>query len=91
MPAESTLFTASGVYVDEPCTYRGFTARETSGSAAAVLRIFDGADNTGRLLETVRLAQSESTSDWNDDGLIVATSLYVEVVSGTVEGAVRWA
>lgn len=70
-------------------TYYGFTFRETAG-ATAVVRIRSGGVITGDILETVSLAASESTSDLlAPQGLRCPGGLYVEIVSGTVEGAVR--
>ena len=67
----------------------GYSIRETSGTASAVVRIRDGFDNTGDILLTISLTAAESTRDWFMPGGIAFTiGCYLEVVSGAVEGAV---
>lgn len=77
--------------------YRGFTMRETSGTTAAVVRLWDSASAaSGNLVETISLSAKESTSDFlgggsgSDEGVILTAGLYVEIVSGSVEGSVRF-
>ncbi|MGC5664932.1 hypothetical protein ACN261_31580 [Micromonospora sp. WMMD723] len=71
-----------------PATYRGYSVRATT---AAVVRIWDNpASAAGTMLDTIALAANASASAWYDGGGIRAgTGVYVEVVSGTVEGSVR--
>jgi hypothetical protein len=69
--------------------YRGFSVRETAG-AVAVLRIHDGTSAAGTLLDTIALAANASASAWYGDGGIWASNgVFVDVVSGAVEGSVR--
>lgn len=72
-----------------PSHYCGFTIRETSGSAAAVVRVFDGTSATGTVLEEVSLAQGESRSECYPGGIRATIGIYVDVVSGAVAGSVR--
>jgi len=70
--------------------YRGFTIRETSGSAAAVVRIYDNASAaSGTLLDEISLAPGESAREWYETGIWAANGVYVDVVSGAVAGSVR--
>lgn len=79
--------TLSGV----PGLLAGYSVRETAG-ARAVLRFRDGADTTApdNILITMSLAPLESTRDWfMPTGISYRMALYVEVVSGTIEGAAQ--
>jgi hypothetical protein len=63
--------------------------RETTGTASAVYRFWDGVNNQGNLLVPVSLAASESTrDDFRAHHLTFNTALYYELVSGAVEGSV---
>lgn len=67
----------------------GYAIRETTGSGTALIRIRDGFDATGDLLLPISLAASESARDWFMPGGISYTAgLYIEVVSGSIEGVV---
>lgn len=69
--------------------YRGFTIRETAG-AAATIRIHDGTSASGTLLDVVGLAIGESAREWYDTGGIWAENgVYVDIVTGTIEGSIR--
>lgn len=70
-------------------TYCGFSIRETAG-AAAVVRIYDHASAaSGNLLDTIRLAANESARECYPRGIRADNGVYVDIVSGTVEGSVR--
>lgn len=89
-PATAVAFSADGQIAGALAIYRGFTVEETTGGAPAVVRIYDGTSNAGLLIESIALAAGESASDWlADGGLRCATGIYVDVVSGTVNGSVR--
>lgn len=79
---------ASGDITSSTGVLMGFTARETSGSAAAHFRLrVDTA--AGVILATVYLAQNESVRDWFGPSGITATGgIYFELVSGAVAGGV---
>lgn len=67
----------------------GFSVRETTGAAGAVLRFRDGQISEGGLLLTVSLNPGESTRDWFlPNGIGFVRGLSIEVVSGTIEGSV---
>lgn len=71
------------------CGFRGYTVRETGGSNAATVRIFDHASAaSGTLLATVRLAASASETVVAD-GVQAANGVYVDYGgTGTVEGSI---
>lgn len=70
--------------------YRGFAIRETSGSASAVVRIYDNASAaSGTLLDEIALNAGESAREWYESGIWAANGVYVSIVSGAVAGSVR--
>lgn len=72
---------------NSPGTLAGYSLRETSGTTSAVVRLRDGIDTGGQLLATISLAPAESARDWfMPQGIGFANGLYVEVVTGPVEG-----
>ncbi len=72
-----------------PANYYGFSLRETSGSAAATVRIYDGDTAAGALLDTIQLVAGESAREFYPGGVRAQEGIYVDVVSGAVEGSVR--
>lgn len=89
MTVRSTPLTMSNMQqvTSGESTYCGFSIRETAGSTA-VLRIRDG--QAGIILDPLTLAANESVGDYYPEGLHVEAGIYVEQVSGTFEGSVRW-
>jgi hypothetical protein len=74
-----------------PCTYGGFSARETSETGRFRFRFRDGGP-AGPEVETISLSPGESTSDHNVLTKLTLASLYLELVtpnSGTCEMTVR--
>lgn len=66
----------------------GYALRETTGTTAAVVEIREGAVD-GPLLFPLTLAPGESVRDWlAPGGVSYGGGLWVNVVSGTVDGAV---
>lgn len=81
--SDQTVFTGEGHYF-------GFTIRETAGSTATV-RIHDNTANSGTILDTIQLAPNESAREWyGPQGILLRTGIRVDIVSGTVEGSVRY-
>jgi len=69
--------------------YRGMTVRETTGAAGAVLRVYDNASAaTGTLLQTIALGNGESFNALHYVGIWASDGIYVDVISGAVEGSV---
>lgn len=83
------LPTASGQLINTGGCLVLHATRETTGSAAAVYRLWDGSTNAGKLLLPVSLSSGESTRDYiHAHHLSFTTGLYYELVSGALEGAV---
>jgi|ERR1044072_3123782 len=68
---------------------KGMTIREVAGTpAAARINIRDGSVS-GPILLAINLVASESVRDWfAPDGIRVNTGIYLQVLAGTVEGAI---
>jgi hypothetical protein len=63
--------------------------RETSGSASAVYRLWDGTEPGGNLLLTIEVAAGASSlNSFALGNLPFETGLYFELVSGVLEGQV---
>jgi hypothetical protein len=90
MAAHVTALTGSDqqVITSSQTIYHGFSVRETAG-ATAVLRVHAGTSNTGEVLDTVSLAANESAREYYEEGLTVRSGIYVDIVSGAVEGSIR--
>lgn len=65
----------------------GFSFRETAGSSA-VVRVYDSTSAAGVLLLSVSLAAGESVGEVFPRALDARNGIFVDVVSGTVEGSV---
>lgn len=75
---------------DSLTQYLGFSLRESTGSAGAVVRIWDNASAaSGVILDPIALGAGESAREFYDGGLDLLHGIYVEIVSGSVEGSVR--
>lgn len=62
---------------------------ETSGTAEATVEFYDGSGTGGILLDSISLSAGQSTRDqYRHDQYPVTAGLYVNVVSGTLKGAV---
>jgi hypothetical protein len=75
----------------------GFAFREVTGKASAVVIIRDGTSSAGKEIEPISLNPSESTRElyWfgseGPRGIPITTGgIYLEVVSGEIEGMVIW-
>lgn len=64
----------------------GWSLRETAG-AVAVVRLYDGRSTDAPLVAVANLAASASDTTWLG-GVSLTEGLFVEVMSGAVEGAV---
>lgn len=88
-PSTAVTVTTSAVVLGVAGVYRGFSLRETSGTATATVRIYNNASAaSGVIVETIQLNPSESRSESLPVGVTVV-GIYFEKVSGTVEGSVR--
>lgn len=80
---------ASGQVINIAGRITWFSLRETSGAAAAVVRYYDGSGASGKLMAAISLQASESTREWvGNHGLPFGGGLYLQVVSGSVEGSI---
>lgn len=69
-------------------TLSGFALRETGG-AAALVNLRDGADASADVVMPISFAAGESVRDWfGPNGISLYYGLFMEVVSGAVEGSV---
>jgi len=72
-----------------PGAVLGWSMRETTGAGTAVVALRDGADSAANLVTSIQLPANGSVRDWfGPSGLAVAYGLYVDVMSGSIEGAV---
>lgn len=71
-------------------TIFGWALAESTGSASAKVRLRDGTTAGGLLIATITLAQGESARDFFpvETPELRGNAIYLEVVSGSVEGAV---
>lgn len=79
-PASGSILTTGGCLTVH-------ASRETTGSAGAVYRLWDGSGPNGTLLLPISLTASESTrDDFYAHHLTFRVGLYYELVSGALEG-----
>lgn len=79
----------SGTVTNGSGEYSGFSFRETGGVGAAVIRVREGGA-TGEILDSIHIPSGSSKSEhYGTQGVSVRDGIYVEIVSGTVEGCVR--
>lgn len=70
------------------CLLRGWSFRETTGSAAASLIIYDGPAAAGQIVAAIDLLASESTRDYPPgNGIMIRTTPFVDVTGGSIQGS----
>lgn len=86
-----TLTGANQVVSATPKKYMGITIRETTGTTAATVRIWDNASAaSGVVLDEIALTGGQSAREFYPIGGINAVNgIYVQVVAGAVVGSVR--
>jgi len=79
---------APGISVTGVNYLLGLAVREVSGAVPAKFNIRDGMDVSGPIVLPVNLAANESRSDYLPfaGGIKFERGIYIEIVSGTVEG-----
>lgn len=89
-PADSIVLpSATGSLISGTGVLKGLSVRESTGTAAARMTLFDGAAATGLIVMEVTLAPSESIRDWFSEwGLLFSRGLLYQLNSGAIEGAV---
>lgn len=70
----------------------GWSLAETTGTNAATIRLWDGRNATAEQIVRINLGANESVRDWFiPRGVrIVSGAIFLQVVSGSVEGTVYW-
>jgi hypothetical protein len=70
----------------------GWSLNESTGSGAAKVRLRDGTSAAGKLLAVVNLASAASSTTWLAEQAVQVNTgaVYLEVVSGSVEGCLYW-
>ena len=80
---------ATGMLIGGPGCLVAHATQETTGSAAAHYRLWDGPPDSGNLLVPVSLSADQSTRDMFPSHIIkFSTDLWYELVDGALEGAV---
>jgi hypothetical protein len=76
--------------VQSVSTIYGWTITESTGDAKAKVRLWDGTSNAGYYITTITLESNESTRDFFpvETPTIYNDAIYLEIVSGEVEGCV---
>lgn len=77
---------SDGQHFTGPGVLRGFTVRETAGSAARI-RIHDGTSTSGTVIAASSLAGNGAETITLGDGVRFSTGLYVDVDTGAIEGS----
>jgi hypothetical protein len=70
-------------------TYCGFSIRETTGTAQATVRVWNGTSATGTLLDDIALSAGQSARELYPEGILADVGIFVQIVSGTVAGSLR--
>lgn len=66
-----------------------WSARETTGTAAATLRLLDSTGAGGALIVPVALVAGASIAQWLGPwGIPCAAGVYLDIVSGSAEGSI---
>ena len=70
----------------------GWSVAETTGAASAAIRFHDGSSATGEVFTRINLVANESNREYfTKDGVRCFTGrIYLEVISGSVEGVIYW-
>lgn len=69
----------------------GWQINESTGSATAKFRLRDGINASGREIATVTLAANGTSNvEFSEATALTGNGVYLEVLSGSVEGSVDW-
>lgn len=82
---------ASQALITAPVRYNGFSIRETTGTTAATVVLWDSASAaSGPILDEITLQGGQSAREYYaDNGVEAAFGVFVQVVSGAVAGSIR--
>lgn len=79
----------SGQLIGPRAIVYGWNFTESTGAAVAAVRLWSGSSNLGTMLASIKLASGGTASQWTTGpGVLADGGVYLEVVSGSVEGAV---
>lgn len=81
----------AGLATSLPGFLVGYSVRETSGTAAAVVELHDGTDSSGQVVATIGLAAGASKEVMGGPpGVLCRAGLYATVVTGAAKGVAWW-
>ena len=79
---------ADKLITNQPCILVGWSVRD-AGAAASLFDLYDGQDETGSIVAGGAYASGgESRSDLGGEGVWCERGLWLDVESGTLQGAV---
>ena len=72
-------------------TIGGWSLSESTGVSAAKVRLYDGISTAGRLIATIGLlAGGTNNRDYDFPPELLNNGIYLQVVSGSVEGSIQF-
>ena len=84
-----TLSSAGKLVCGFSARVMGWTMVETTGSAAATVNVYDGADTSGEIALPIKIGQGGSSTDWfGPNGILFKNAVYVNVASGAAQGTI---
>lgn len=90
MKTTAVALTGSNQIISQPtAVYCGFSIRETSGTAVATVRVWNGTSATGTLLDDISLTAGQSARELYPEGVNADLGIFVQIVAGSVAGSVR--
>jgi hypothetical protein len=83
---DTATLTGSTQLTTLPGKLMGYNVQETTGAAAARVRIFDGTDTSGQRVAGVSVPSGDSKdASFFDMGVDIKNGLFIAVVSGSVD------
>lgn len=90
MKTTAVALTGSNQTIAQPSSvYCGFSIRETSGTAVATVRIWNGTSATGTILDDISLTAGQSARELYPEGIAAELGIFVQIVAGSVAGSIR--
>lgn len=88
---DTATLTGSVQLTQIPGKLLGFNVQETTGAAAARVRLFDGIDTSGQRIAGVSVPSGDSKDmSFFDEGVDILVGLFVTVISGSVDVTVYY-
>lgn len=89
LSVDNTSTGSNRVILSVACLYVGHSVRETSGSAAASLAVYDGTSSTVQLIASISMVANGSSQLLDTaEGLLCEGGIYVQQLSGSWAGAI---